>query len=45
MLRDGTPYVDLGPQHFAEKDRSRTARRLVNQLKALGLEVQVKEAA
>lgn len=44
MIRDGTPYRDLGLNHFATRDRSRTARRLVARLNQLGYNVSVTEA-
>ena len=36
MLRDGVPYRDLGPQHFDERQRASTIRRLVRRLQDLG---------
>jgi transposase len=45
MLRDGTFYRDLGPDHFRRTDPARAARQLVNRLKNLGFEVQLKAAA
>lgn len=44
MLRDGTPYRDLGIHYFDQKDRSRVARRFVARLQQLGYSVQIKEA-
>jgi transposase len=38
MLRDGTDYVDLGPNHFV-RDRSRVATQLVRKLDRLGFDV------
>jgi transposase len=38
MLKDGTEYVDLGPNHFV-KDRTRAANQLIRKLDKLGFEV------
>lgn len=43
MLRDGTSYKDLGPNHFDKIDKSKTARTLVRKLKDLGYQVEVTE--
>jgi transposase len=40
MLRDGTFYQDLGPDHFGHRGRSDRTARLVKQLTALGYIVQ-----
>lgn len=45
ILRDGTAYRDLGPDHFVEKERSRQAERLAKRIRDLGYEVNIKEAA
>ena len=45
VLRDGTFYCDLGADHFQRTDPGRAARQLVNRLKNLGFEVQLKAAA
>ena len=45
MLRDGVPYRDLGAEHFARRDRTKTISRLVRRLRDLGCEVDVKHAA
>jgi len=45
MLRDGTFYNDLGPQHFARHDKTRAAMRLVRRIKDLGYDVEIKAAA
>jgi len=45
MLRDGTAYRDLGPQHFDRVERTKIAARLVRKLENLGYEVDVKKAA
>lgn len=44
MIREGTPYRDLGVDYFDSHDRPRAARRLVARLKRLGYNVQVTEA-
>ena len=43
MVRDGTPYKDLGINHFERRDRSRTARRFVARLQQLGYNVHITE--
>ena len=45
MLRDGTFYADLGPDHFARHDKTRVAMRLVRRIKDLGYDVEIKVAA
>jgi transposase len=45
MLRDGTPYQDLGPDHFTTIDRDKAANRLIKRLADLGVQVEVKNAA
>jgi hypothetical protein len=45
MLRDGTFYADLGPEHFARYDKTRAAMRLVRRIKDLGYDVEIKAAA
>jgi transposase len=45
MLRDGTFYSDLGPHHFARRDKTRVAMRLVRRIKELGYDVEIKAAA
>jgi len=44
MIRDGSPYRDLGVDHFNGRDRSRTARRFVTRLQQLGYNVQITKA-
>lgn len=39
ILRDATPYLDLGPRYFDLRDRQRLERRLVRRLEALGNKV------
>ena len=45
MIREGTPYRDLGPDYFDQGDRDAAARRLVSRLKKLGYSVKVSEVA
>lgn len=45
MLRTDQPYRDLGAQHLTATDRTRKAQRLAAQLKHLGYEVTLHEAA
>jgi hypothetical protein len=40
MLRDGTFYRDLGPDHFSRRTGSGSTARLVKRLTALGYSVQ-----
>jgi hypothetical protein len=44
MLKYGVEYHDLGPNHF-ERDKDVQTRRLLRRLKALGVEVTIKQAA
>lgn len=45
MLRDGTAFQDLGPDHFDRQDRAKTAQRLTRRLEQLGYVVDVRPAA
>lgn len=45
MLRDGSEYRDLGPNHFNTIDRERTTKRLLKRLADLGVAVEIKQAA
>jgi transposase len=45
MLRDGTCYHDLGPQHFARHNPAKAVARLANRIRNLGYEVEIKAAA
>jgi transposase len=45
MLRDGTCYQDLGPDHFGRRSRGDRTARLVKQLTALGYTVQPPQIA
>lgn len=39
MLRNGTPYQDLGEAYFDERDKQATVRRTVQRLERLGYRV------
>jgi transposase len=41
MLRDGTLYQDLGPNHFDNRAKGKHVLRLVNRLQNLGFDVQI----
>jgi transposase len=41
MLIDGTPYHDLGPDHFDRRAKAAQTRRLVTRLQNLGYAVQI----
>ena len=41
MLKDGTMYQDLGPNHFDRRDNERQKRRLVQRLADLGYAVEL----
>ncbi len=45
LLRDGTPYQDLGVTYFDERDRLAVERRLVRRLETLGYSVTLQPAA
>jgi len=45
MLRTGSVYRDLGPDHFDRRDRAKLAHRLARRIKDLGFEVQFNAAA
>lgn len=44
MLRDGVEFHDLGDQYFMQRDKTRLANRLLQRLRDLGVEVEVKVA-
>jgi hypothetical protein len=44
MLRDATEFHDLGDQHFAKRDKTRVAKRLIQRLRDLGADVEKKAA-
>lgn len=39
MLRDGVVFRDLGPNHFAHRDRAKAVQRLTRRIKELGFDV------
>jgi transposase len=41
MLKDGTCYVDLGPDHFDRRDKQHQTKRLVRRLNELGYAVDI----
>jgi transposase len=41
MLKDGTLYQDLGPNHFDDRAKGKHILRLVNRLQNLGFDVQI----
>ena len=45
MLRDGTEFHDLGDQYFAQHHKARQTTRLLQRLRDLGVEVEVKKVA
>jgi transposase len=45
MLRDGVEFHDLGDQYFVQCDKERLTKRLLQRLRDLGLDVEVKNAA
>jgi transposase len=45
MLRDGVEFHDLGDQYFTRHDKARLTTRLLQRLRDLGVEVEVKNAA
>lgn len=44
MLRDGTSYLDLGPDYFTRRDRERLVRRAVRRIEQLGYKVTLEVA-
>lgn len=44
LIKDGTVFQDLGPNHFDELDRQRVTQRAVRRPQALGYDVTLKEA-
>ena len=45
MLRDGVEFHDLGDQYFAQRDKKHITKRLLQRLRDLGVDVEVKNAA
>lgn len=44
ILRDGVEYVDLGGDYYDNRDRERTARRLLARLQNLGYDAELRDA-
>ena len=45
MLRDGTCYQDLGPEHFRRRNKEAVAAKLAQRLRDLGYQVEIRSAA
>ena len=45
LIKDGTIYQDLGPNHFDELDRRRATHRAITRLQALGYRVTLEPAS
>jgi transposase len=45
MLKDGTAYEDLGPDHFNRRSKTTQSQRLVKRLQQLGFSVDIKPLA
>jgi hypothetical protein len=45
MLKDGTFYQDLGPDHRRARNPERAAKSLANPIRSLGFVVEIKKAA
>jgi transposase len=45
ILLRGVPYADLGPSFLDQRDRERTAKRLIRRLQDLGIQVEIKNVA
>ena len=45
MVRDGTPYRSLGPDHFDTLDHERKKRHYLSQLEKLGYNIMLQETA
>ena len=43
LLKNGTPYQDLGTEHFQQADRQAMARGLKRRIESLGFQVTVQE--
>jgi transposase len=44
LIRDGTSYIDLGRNHFDERDRKATVHRSVRRIEQLGYQVTLESA-
>jgi len=45
MLKDGTTYQDLGPDHFNRRSKTSQTQRLVRRLQNMGYDVEIKPIA
>lgn len=45
MIRNGTQYIDLGPDYLAQRDDQHVKQRLVKRLEQLGLKVSIEPMA
>jgi hypothetical protein len=45
MIRDNTPYSDLGADYFTERNRADIAKRSVKKLQSLGFSVTIEDTA
>jgi transposase len=45
MIKNGTPYRDLGAGHFAIRDKTKLAASLARRIAALGYDIQYQQAA
>jgi transposase len=45
ILKDEVPYIELGADHFEQRNKTQTARRLVKRLESIGLLVEVRPVA
>ena len=41
MLKDGTAYQDLGPDHFDRRAKGTATKRLLAKLQSFGYDVQI----
>jgi len=41
MLKNGTLYQDLGPDHFDKRAQAKQVHRLIDRLRNLGVAVQI----
>jgi len=44
QVADGVEFHDLGDQYFVQHDKTRLANRLLQRLRDLGIEVEIKAA-
>ena len=45
MFTTGSTHEDLGPDHFKRRDEERRKRHHLNQLRKMGVELEIREAA